>query len=60
MDATNERENEKMRVKRQQVILSKRGTHALIDHECTRVDKYNVFIPTDSNRRRLFLLWRLS
>ena len=38
------------RVKRQ-VILSRRGTCALINHEHTRVDKYNVFIPIDSNRK---------
>ena len=42
-------ENKKTRVKRQQVILSRRETHALINHEHTRVDKYNVFIPIDSN-----------
>ena len=50
---------EKTRVKRQQVILSRRGTHALINHERTKVDKYNVFIPIDSNRKQLFLLWKL-
>ena len=42
---------EKTRVKRQQVILSRRGTHALINHKGTRVNKYNVFIPIDSNRK---------
>jgi len=59
MNATNQREKEKTILKRQHVILSRRGTHALINHERTKVDKYNVFIPIDSNRKQLFLLWKL-